>query len=640
MCGIAGFAALPGHGKSGQAQAVLDSIQHRGPDDRGWLRLTGTKVERGREWTPPAREPEALLLHRRLSIIDTSDGGWQPMSTAGGRYHVVFNGEIYNYVELRSELQALGHRFHSASDTEVLLSAIAQWGAGALRRFIGMFALALLDTERRTLLLARDFFGIKPLFYWEETGSVFFASEIKALTAFGLTRPRVNAERLLLYLRYGLADFGCETMLSQVRQVPPAHFLEISLDNCRADEPKCYWAEEPGEELDISFDEAAARVRELFLRNVELHLRSDVPIGLALSGGIDSSSIMAAIRYLNPKAEIHAFSFISEDAAISEEKWVDLAGREAGARVHKVRATAADLVHDLDSMVQFHDEPFGSTSAYAQFQVFRAAHGAGIKVMLDGQGADEILAGYDQYKGARLASMLRQGRLGEASRFLRSLSNNGGMGAYLGVAFGAEFLLPPALQGAARALVGRDAYPAWLRRSWFKERDADVGTGNFTTTRNVLRNSLSRSVAKTLPGLLRYEDRNSMAWSVESRVPFLTPELSRFLGRLPESYLIDGQGTSKAVFRKAMRGIAPGPILDRHDKIGFATPERWWLAQLDGWVRSALEGEVAATLPFLNLGPARRELDAVRSGSRPFGFHIWRWVNLIRWTEKMQVVYE
>jgi len=637
MCGIAGFAALRGCGRSYCAPSVLQSIEHRGPDDRGWLRCSGSQVERGRDWTPPATEPEVLLLHRRLSIIDTSAGGWQPMSTADDRYHLVYNGEIYNFVELRRELEALGYRFKSNSDSEVLLNALAEWGTAALSRLVGMFAFALLDTHRRTILLARDFFGIKPLFYWQDDGCLFFASEIKALGAFGLKRPRANAERLLQYLRYGVADFGSETMLADVRQLPAAHFVEISLDTCVAGEAACYWVAQSDEVLDISYDEAAARLRDLFLHSVEIHLRSDVPVGLALSGGIDSSSILMAIAHLKPKTEMHAFSYISDDAALSEEKWVDLVAREAGAQVHKVRPTSGDLARDLGAMVQLHDEPFGSTSAYAQFRVFRAAQEAGIKVMLDGQGADEILGGYDHYKGARLASLVRQGRWGLAAQLFARLSGNGGIGAYLGAAYCADFLMPPAMQSVARGMVGKDAFPGWLNRAWFAERGLGAEFANYTTATGVLRESLTRSVTRTLPGLLRYEDRNSMAWSVESRVPFLTPDLASFLGKLPESYLIDSKGTSKSVFRQAMRGIVPDAILDRRDKVGFVTPERSWLTQLDAWVLSALDGEMAASLPFLNLTYARREFQAAREGRKPFGFHIWRWVNLVRWAETLNV---
>jgi asparagine synthase (glutamine-hydrolysing) len=638
MCGIAGFIAQPGRGRAALSPAILQCLHHRGPDDYGWLRFGQDGVERGREWKSPRQEPEVLLLHRRLSIIDTTDSGWQPMSTPDKRYHVVYNGEIYNYQEIRAELEALGHRFRSKSDTEVLLAAFAEWGTLALPRFVGMFAFALLDTKRRSVLLARDFFGIKPLYYSCEGGLFCFGSEVKAVLAFGLTRADVNAERLLLYLRYGITDVGSQTLLSCVQQLPPAHYMELRLDGSLPEPPQCYWRRESGE-LDISFNEAAMHVRELFLRSVELHLRSDVALGSALSGGIDSSSIVMAVRRLQPDAEIHAFSFIAEDNAISEERWVDLVGLAAGAKVHKVRASANELAADLDTIMHFQDEPFGGTSAYAQYRVFRAARESGIKVMLDGQGADEILGGYRHYLGARLASLLRQGQWAEAARFLQRFSRSNHVPVWRGMAYCADYLLTPEMQSVARKVARKDALPEWLNRDWFAERGAGPQYVNYTSARNVLRESLARSVSDTLPSLLRYEDRNSMASSVESRVPFLTPELVSFLGRLPEEYIIAADGTTKAVFRRAMRGIVPDAVLDRRDKLGFATPERLWLTALDAWVCTILGSDAARQVPFLNLEIARREWECVRSGKLPFDFRIWRWVNLIRWADKLGVTY-
>jgi asparagine synthase (glutamine-hydrolysing) len=436
-----------------------------------------------------------------------------------------------------------------------------------------------------------------------------------------------------------MTDFGSQTLLSLVQQLPAAHYLELSLDGGYPEEPQPYWSLESGDELDISFDEAAQRVRELFLRNVALHLRSDVRLGSALSGGIDSSSIVMAIRHLDPSAEIHAFCFVADDAAISEERWIDIVARAARAQIHKVRATAAELVADLNAMMHFHDEPFGSTSAYAQYQVFRAARAAGIKVMLDGQGADEILGGYRCYLGARLASLLRQNRWSEAMQLIRCFSRWDGFGKFQGLAYCADYLLPPALQSAVRRFTGKDALPAWLNHRWFADRGVGPRFMNYTTERNVLRDSLSRSVSETLPGLLRYEDRNSMAASVESRVPFLTPELVSFLSKLPEEYIIAQDGTSKAVFRKAMRGIVPDAILDRRDKLGFVTPEGRWLNLLDSWVRRVLGSDTAHQVPFLNLSVARQEWDSISKGRRRLDFRVWRWLNLIRWTEELGVVY-
>ena len=640
MCGIAGFIARQGYGRSSRATDALESIRHRGPDDFGWLRLTADSLERGRTWTNPACEPSVLLLHHRLSILDTTESGWQPMSTRDGRFHVVFNGEIYNFMELRDELVALGHSFTSRSDTEVLLASFAQWGRDALCRFVGMFAFALLDVQRRTVLFARDFFGIKPFYYSVEDGLICFGSEIKALFSLGLTNRKGNPERLLYYLRYGMTDFGAATMFSAVRQLPPAHCMEISIDTAVAEEPACFWKLDSGPELDLSFDEAARELQSLFLRSVELHLRSDVPIGIALSGGIDSSAIVAAVRNLDNNAEIHAFSFISEDSETSEERWVDLAGHAARAEVHKIKIKSSEFLNNFETLSQIHDEPFSRTSSHAQYEVFRAARGAGVRVMLDGQGADETLAGYRLYLGARLASLVRGGEWSDAGRLLRGMSKLNSFTWPQGMAFCADYLLPPALQGPARMVANKEAFPSWLNRKWFADRGADILVTNYTRAPEVLKHSLERSVSYGLPKLLRDEDRNSMASSVESRVPFLTPDLVNFLGRLPESYLISPDGTSKAVFRKAVRGIVPDAILDRRDKIGFATPEKLWLGELDSWVRTTLNSEEAQGMPFLKLPEARKEWDSVRNGNKPFDSRIWRWLNLIHWTKQFQVTFD
>jgi asparagine synthase (glutamine-hydrolysing) len=597
-------------------------------------------VERGRAWTAPAREPDVLLLHRRLSILDVSDSGWQPMSTPDDRFHIVFNGEIYNFLELRDELCMLGHRFTSQSDTEVLLAAYAQWGRAALPRLVGMFAFALFDETRGTVLLARDFFGIKPLYYSIEEGLICFGSEIKALFALGLTSRKVNPERLLAFLRYGMTDFGAETIFAAVRQLPPAHCMEIAVDTAVAEDPVCFWQPDGGGELDLSFDEAAQELQRLFLHSVKLHLRSDVPLGTALSGGIDSSAIISAIRLLEPNAEIHAFSFISDEKETSEESWVDMAGNAVRARIHKVRCNSHEFLNNVKTLSYVHDEPFSRTSAHAQYEVFREARTFGVKVMLDGQGADEILGGYRHYLGARLASLLRHGEWSDAVRLLRGMSRLHSFGWMQGLAFCADYLLPIELQGLPRKLAGKEAFPAWLNRQWFAERGAVVHFSNHTRAADVLKDSLARSLVVGLPGLLRYEDRNSMASSVESRVPFLTPEIVSFLGRLPESHLISADGTSKAVFRKAMRGIVPDPILDRRDKIGYATPEITWLSELDAWVNILLNSEAAHNLPFLNLHEALKEWKAIRDGKKPFDFRIWRWLSLICWAEAFQVTFD
>ncbi|MDJ0737021.1 MAG: asparagine synthase (glutamine-hydrolyzing) [Nostocaceae cyanobacterium] len=644
MCGFAGIVGLSTIEINSQIlQAISDSLQSRGPDDLGFLGWSGKEAVQVSKYPEAIQSKYVTLIHRRLSILDLSPGGWQPMGTANGRYYIVFNGEIYNYLELRNQLRVLGHSFHSHSDTEVLLAAYAQWGADALTSLVGMFALAILDTWNKELILARDFFGIKPLYYTYCGDGFAFASEIKALLQLPGVSRRVNPHRLYDYLRSGITDYGGETLFAHIKQLPPSHFLKVSLDTPQQPQIKQYWQLELNQPSQLSFSEATSHLRQLFLENIRLHLRSDVPVGAALSGGIDSSAIVMAMRHLQgDNLELHTFSYIAEDPALSEEKWVDLVAQKAGCVGHKVQPLPLELVSDLNQLIDLQDEPFGSTSMYAQYRVFQRAKTEGIKVMLDGQGADELLAGYRPYMAARLASLVRQGKWGEGRKFLQQAGKLPGTSYKSLLMQAGRLLLPPSLQLPLRQLIKKDVMPMWLNAQWF----ARHGVGMYSLSgkssgAEILREQLYYACTQTsLPMLLRYEDRNSMAHSIESRVPFLTPALVNFVFSLPEEFILAGDGTSKAIFRQAMRGIVPDPILNRKDKIGFATPEQSWLTTLRPWVDEVLESEIATQIPALNLEVIKAEFQAVVQGCSPFDFRIWRWVNLIRWAENFEVSFD
>ncbi len=305
MCGIAGVAF--GEAQAGAplaASRFLESLAHRGPDGSGWAAFTADGL--------PARhcgDTRTLLAHRRLAILDLTRAGAQPMASPDGRFQLVFNGEIYNYLELARELEQLGHCFVSRSDTEVLLHAFMEWDTGAIRRFAGMFAFAIVDTMRNRLVLARDGFGIKPLYYTTAGGSFAFASEIKAvLTIPGVPR-RGNAARAFDYLRFGLTDHTSETMFDGIRQLPPGHWMEVDLDSPAAGVPVRFWGLEPGR-IEVPFEQAARELREIFLESIRLHLRSDVPVGAALSGGVDSSAIVCAMRFVaGAGMDLHTFTY-------------------------------------------------------------------------------------------------------------------------------------------------------------------------------------------------------------------------------------------------------------------------------------------------------------------------------------------
>ena len=643
MCGIAGILRFDDAEVDPQViERLSRSMRHRGPDDFGYLGWSGEAPMRIAQDLSVLRAARVGLAHRRLSILDLTADGRQPMATPDGRYAIVFNGEIYNYVELRAELEATGRSFHTRTDTEVLLAAYAEWGIAALRKLVGMFAFGVLDVAERRLFLARDFFGIKPLYYARPSGGFAFASEIKSLLEVPGVARDVHPGALYDYLRFGLTDRGEDTLFAAVRQLPPGHYMDVRLDKPGAAEAVCYWQPGTDETLDISFDEAAERLRELFLDNIRLHLRSDVPVGTALSGGIDSSAIVTAMRRLvGEKLDIHTMSFIASSEELSEESWVDLVGAAAGTTVHKTHPRSEDLLADLNQLIAVQDEPFGSTSIFAQLRIFRLASEHGIKVMLDGQGADELLGGYHPHLSARLAGLFRRGRCIEATRFLRRISRLPGVSGREALARAVGELLPECLTSVGRRLTGRELTPKWLAGDWFADRGVRAKTVHTSGGRHLLLDRLVEALGRnSLPLLLRHEDRNSMAYSIESRTPFLTPALVHFVFSLPEEYLISRDGVSKAVFREAMRGIVPDAVLARRDKIGFAAPDRQWLDTLRPWVDEVLDGPVARRVTVIDLDVARRQWRQMSCGDRPFDVKVWRWVNLLCWADLYGVTFD
>jgi asparagine synthase (glutamine-hydrolysing) len=632
MCGLGAVVAFPGARVAPCLLRQFDRLlAHRGPDGSGLATFS-------RDAAPSDLDAaEVALVFRRLAIIDLEARANQPMASSDGRFCLVFNGEIYNYVELREELRALGHVFRTASDSEVLLAAFAAWGTAALARFVGMFAFVLLDRDKRELFLARDPFGIKPLFWAVGSQSVALASEIGPLLEVPGVARTADLARAGLFLAVGHTDSGHGTMFSAVRSLPAGTWATIRLDAPAAPTPVPYWQPRIAPDPHPN-PRAAGELRELFLDSIRLHLRSDVPLGIALSGGVDSSAILAGARAVGGNGlAIRTFSFAAEGSDVDETPFIGLAAAAAGAQSACVRIKPEEIVADIDDLVAAQGEPFGSLSIYAQHRVMRLAGENGIKVMLDGQGADELFAGYRPYLARRLTELVARFQWGAALRLVRAMLGLPGVTAAL-VAQAAEPAVPTRLRAFARALVGRPFMPAWIDGKWFADRGlAPTGTAP-RWRRDFLQESLVQSLTDTvLPALLRYEDRNSMAFSIESRVPFLTPRLARFAHAQPSENLVDARATSKAVLRDAMRGLVPDAILDRRDKIGFATPDRLWAEALRPWFARVLGSDTARALPWLKPAEALSALDRRVARSQAFGFDLWRTVNYVCWVERFNV---
>jgi len=635
MCGIAGIVGEVTPGLAAASHMMLNRLQHRGPDDHGWLTYSRNGLDTGKG-KPPGEATEVMLLHRRLSILDLSKAGHQPMTSLNGRYHIVFNGEIYNYVELRNELQGAGFTFCTESDTEVLLAAFDHWGSGCLQRLVGMFAFVILDSEARKLFLARDFFGIKPLYYSSTPSRLAFASEIKVLLELPDIARQVNPQGVFHYMRAGLTDFNEETLFRDVHQLPPAHYLEVSLDESRPLQPVSYWSIDINNTEDLTFEEATLQLRQLFLESIQLHMRSHVTVGASLSGGIDSSAITMAMHHLgHDRQELHTFSYITDDKATSDEDWIDLVSSASSATVHKIRSTPDGFARDMDEFIVAQDEPVGGPSVYAQYLVYRRAQQAGVKVVMDGQGSDEIFAGYNEFLVTRFLSLCRNWRFPEALRFYRhALEHQPNLGKSMR-RIGTR-MLPRRLQARVR----RDS--DLLDPAWFEQRDIDTGkppwaVSSAYTTRTLLHELLSRTQN---PMQLRYGDRNAMAFGVENRVPFLTPQIVEFIFRLPEEHLISTDGTRKHVLRAALRGIVPDAVLDRKDKLGFQKPHRSSMIGLRPYVERVLANDAASQVSALNFKKVQQQWADVLTEKCPFDYRAWRWINLIRWAELTNVRFD
>lgn len=626
MCGFLGFISESNY----EALLVdaLDTIKYRGPDKQLAIVQQSESYYVG-------------LGHARLSIIDLSDEASQPFISKCGRYHLVFNGEIYNYKELRNELLTLGFNFNTDSDTEVLLNAWIAWGLEALPKFIGMFSFVMFDKAAKKLVLVRDAFGIKPFFYTlPQDKKVFFGSDIRGLIKLRNINFEPNLQRAYDYLAHGDYDSNESTFVEGVKHIMPGHYLEFSLITGNMTEPKAWWQPDLSYTSTLSFDEAKDKLRTLFLDSVKLHLRSDVPLGVALSGGVDSSAVVCAVRHLEPNMPIHTFSYVASDNRISEEIWVDLINKDVKAIEHKVIADSAEMQRDLDNMLLMQGEPFGGTSIYAQYRVFKLAKESGITVTLDGQGADELLAGYNGYPGRRLLSILETVNLIKANSFLRNWATFPGRKYTTAWKNLVGLKLPDWLYNLAQKTASRDVYLSGLKLDYLANRGVNLEIARATLSDDNkgkrVREALADAIkSKGLPSLLRHGDRNSMAFSIESRVPFLTLPMAEFLLSLPEDYLISNKGVTKHIFREAMRGIVPDSHLDRKDKIGFETPESEWLLgmseAIEAWINDTPE------IPFINKGEFLRKFEEVVAGERKFDIRVWRWVNYLRWYTLMEM---
>ncbi|MDD1712151.1 MAG: asparagine synthase (glutamine-hydrolyzing) [Methanoregulaceae archaeon] len=599
MCGIAGQYCFQGLAPDRELLARMsEQLIHRGPDG------VGTEI-RGCMG----------LVHRRLAIIDLSEDGLQPMTNEDKTLWLVYNGEIYNYVELREELTGKGHRFHSQSDTEVILHAYEEWGTGCLQRFNGMWAFALWDEKSQQLFCARDRFGIKPFYFTEINGSFLFASEIKALLSHPGVGKTPDDEILGTYLAWGVQDHSARTMFDGIFQLKPAYALVITREG--AQQPYQYWDVTVNGTVrsDARNEQGTDRFLTLLREATRIHLRSDVAVGTCLSGGIDSSTLVVLINNLirdEAPASVSdrqkTFSVIFSDKRFDESRYIDEIVNTTGVDSYRTEPAPEQLWEDIDRLIWVQDEPFGSLSIYAQYCVMRLAR-KNVKVVLDGQGADELLAGYLAYQASFIRGLLHSFRAGKALwEITGSLRIHRG---FFHAALG-QLLV----RRTRRNLLTVTVPPV----------DRYAGS---------LAEVLQRELCSTnLPALLHYEDRNSMAFSIESRVPYLDVRFVEYVASLPLDQKIRN-GVTKIALRKAVKGIIPESVRCRMDKMGFVTPEEIWMKEtLRPFVLAILRDDRFRARPYWNADAVMRDYQAFLDGKSLYSPEVWRIVCTELWLRK------
>jgi len=597
MCGINGF----NWNDKNIILKMNNCIKYRGPDDEG-IYLS-----------------ENLSMgHKRLSILDLSEKGHQPLFYDEDNLIIVYNGEIYNYLELRKQLLDKGYTFNSNTDTEVLLAAYKEWGFNCLNKFNGMWAFCIYDKKKQILFLSRDRFGIKPLYYYKNRNQFIFSSEIKPILLHNIkTSP--NKKLICDYLLYNIEDHTNQTFFLGINKLPKGSYATFNLKTQKFSINR-WWENKYGERF-IPPEKAVRTLTELLRDSVNKRLISDVPVGTCLSGGIDSSTI-ATLIHKSKKSEITTFSAVFPGFKLDESQYIDSLSTFTKIKNVKTTPNPTSFYKEIYNFIEIHGEPVPGPSPYSGFCVYRLAKENNTTVLLDGQGADEILAGYHYFYGFYLKGLLKKGKVRKfISEFLSLIKGKHGK---LGLFSFIFLFLPSQLRRLYFYLKNN------INKEFYKRNMTDFVDRYYSCSN--LKEALKFHLDYKLEHLLKWEDRNSMAHSRESRVPFLDYRIVKFIAFLPETYIIKN-GETKWLLRKAMTNLLPSNILKRKDKIGFAAPE-------DEWTRSEefkeLINELFIKKPplcndYINLKKLKKMIRQHLQRKKNYGRQLWRIIFLEIW---------
>lgn len=617
MCGIAGIVNLDKNLVDRGVLAAMIAVQkHRGPDDEGIFISNNVG-----------------LGHARLSIIDLSEKAHQPMMTQDKSLVIIYNGEIYNYIELRNELKTLGHAFRSSSDTEVILEAFKEWGHECPLKFNGMFAFAVYDVKNQELFIARDRFGVKPLYFYSSGNVFLFSSEIKALLMNKNVKKEVNDEAVFDYLisGYGYLDISDYTFFKGVNKLMPSHYIRLDVRTGKFEAKR--YTDVQGKPLKAGISEEGHinAFSEIFKNAVELRLRSDVKVGISLSGGLDSTSIACIASRAHKGMKLMSFSSVFKEKDADERRYIEKTLMRANLDPVFVSTLSQDVFKSLEKIIWHQEEPYSTLSILPQWNVMKAAHDRNVKVLLSGQGGDEVLGGYHKYYFYLFADLFASFKWTSMLKEMEIYEKKINPGAKV---------WPETIKIALSSRI-----PAFLKRQAAKyERPPYLNSefaGHFRRKEeaerqfsSILNNALYNGLrVSPLPSLLHIDDRASMAHSVETRSPFLDYRLVDCVFSMPTEYKIRN-GITKYILRKAMKGIIPDEVLERKDKMGFPTPLKAWLkTDLKKDAGEILSSKEFQSRPYFNHKEVLNRFDECLKG-RTDELTIWSWINLELWFRK------
>jgi len=606
MCGIIGF----NWKDKTTLQKTMAMLSHRGPDDEGYY-----------------VDDYISLGHKRLSIIDLTPAGRQPIVDDEKRFYIIYNGEIYNYIELREELKKHGYRFSTDTDSEVILYAYKQWGVESLSRFNGMFAFCIYDSFGKILFLARDRFGVKPLYYQFLNGRFIFSSEIKPILFLSERTPEPNETAIFDYLLYNFYNYSENTFFESIISLLPGHYIVFDLQNKHLRTNR--WYDIPLDRVwTSSFDDASDHFKGLFRDSIRLRLRSDVEIGTCLSGGLDSSSIVCNLKEFGSKftERFKSFSVVFDDPSIDESPYIHEVIRCGNFDGYFITPTVDDLINDVVKLITQQEEPFGGTSIFAQWCVMKLAHKYNVKVLLDGQGGDELLGGYPFFFAYLFLEKLKKKEVTRLFSEIKGYRRNfREQDAFLMIIL---LMLPDFLKAKAMSRY----FHSIIDKRFIKRYEKNSIYPSLMYRITNLNKALYNRMKFSLPQLLREEDKNSMSFSIEARLPFLDYRIVEFLFSLPSDFKLH-KGISKHLLRESMREVLPENIYNRTLKLGFPTP-------LDKWIRDKRFGKLMEDTIFSDafkkrgycnmdrlkevfLGHRQSRLDATQILWKVFNLEMW-----------------